>query len=73
MITIKDGLKNVTGALFRLVYMDKTHITTIEGTAKSKTWTKQEVEEFMTEELSDDRINELGLEKIEYIAVKEKV
>nr|QNO41557.1 hypothetical protein MPGNBCFJ_00021 [Methanosarcinales archaeon ANME-2c ERB4]QNO42125.1 hypothetical protein CDFINFIG_00001 [Methanosarcinales archaeon ANME-2c ERB4]QNO42178.1 hypothetical protein NAKCPFIE_00003 [Methanosarcinales archaeon ANME-2c ERB4]QNO42437.1 hypothetical protein ADMFNEEM_00003 [Methanosarcinales archaeon ANME-2c ERB4]QNO42508.1 hypothetical protein AHMEGOAG_00001 [Methanosarcinales archaeon ANME-2c ERB4] len=62
MITIKDGVKIITGKLFRLVYMEKTHIITIEGIAKSTTWTKQEVEEFTTEKQAKARISELDLE-----------
>ena len=61
MIEIVDGIKVVTDKAFRLVWMGKQHITTIEGTEKSKTWTKQEVEEFTTGKQADDKIKELGL------------
>lgn len=69
MISIKDGVKKITGKAFRLVYMEKQHITTIDGTAKSKTWTKQEVEEFMTEKQAEGRKKELSLTEI--IAIDE--
>ena len=57
--TDKDGIKTVTGALHRLVSNEKVGlITVIDGTARSKTWTKQDVEEFTTEKLAVDRIKE---------------
>ena len=61
MIKIVDGIKIITGKAFRLVWMGEQHITTIEGTAKSRTWTKQDVEEFTTRKQADDRKKELGL------------
>ena len=65
MIKIVDGIKVITGKAFRLVWMEKTHITTIEGTEKSKTWTKQEVEEFSGAKQADDRKKELDLTEID--------
>lgn len=62
MISIdKNGIKTITGKAFRLVHNGKQHLATIEGTAKSKTWTKHEVEEFTTEKQAEDRIKQLGL------------
>lgn len=61
MIKIVNGIKVITGKLYRMVWMGKSHIVTIEGTAKSVTWTKQEVEEFTTKKGAEDRIKELGL------------
>ena len=65
MIKIVDGIKVITGKAFRLVWMGNQHITTIEGTAKSKTWTKQEVGEFMTEKQVGTRKKELDLTEID--------
>ena len=66
MIKIVDGIKIITGKAFRLVWMEKTHITTIEGTEKSKTWTKQEVEEFSGAKQADDQKKELDLIDIDH-------
>jgi cell division protein FtsL len=41
--------------------MGNQHITTIDGTTKSKTWTKHEVEEFSEAKQIIDRIEKLGL------------
>lgn len=63
MITINDITKhkNVTGALFRLVYNVNEAIVIIDGTNKSTTNTKHSVEEFNNKIDAGDRIIELGL------------
>ena len=59
--TDKDGIKTVTGALHRLVSNEKVGlITVIDGTARSKTWTKQDVEEFSTKKDAVDEIKRKG-------------
>lgn len=50
----KKGIKAVTGKSNRLIYADKIiydneFITLIDGTERSKTWTKHNVEEFVDE------------------------
>ena len=58
-IDIKTGIKKITGASHRLVSNDKLgFITLIEGTKQSKTWTKQDVEEFTTKDAAIKRIKE---------------
>jgi hypothetical protein len=61
MIKIVNGIKIITGKSQRMIWMGKTHTATIEGTTKSKTWTKQEVEEFSGAKQAEDRSKELGL------------
>lgn len=51
--------------MLRLVYNADRFITLIDE-LKSKTWTKQTVEEFETKELALKRIDELNLKIIEY-------
>ena len=59
--TDKDGIKTVTGALHRLVSNEAFGlITVIDGTARSKTWTKQDVEEFSTKKDAVDEIKRKG-------------
>ncbi|RJS72491.1 hypothetical protein CW696_02825 [ANME-2 cluster archaeon] len=60
-IDTKTGIKKITGTGQRLVYMGKHLIDIIEGTAKNKTWTKQEVEELATEKLAKERVAKLKL------------
>jgi len=63
LITIDDKtkIKTVTGALHRLVSNPTLGlITLIDGTTKSKTWTKQDVEEFSTERDAVDEIKRKG-------------
>ena len=58
-IDIKTGIKTITGASHRLVSNDKIGlITLIEGTKQSKTWTKQDIEEFTTKDAAILRIKE---------------
>jgi hypothetical protein len=55
----KNGIKTITGAMQRLVSNEKLGlIALIEGNSKSKTWTRQDVEEFSTNELAIARIKE---------------
>lgn len=61
LIDTKNGIKTVTGESHRLIWMGNQHITTIDGTTKSKTWTKHEVEEFTEAKPLVDRIEKLGL------------
>ena len=62
MINIdKNGIKKITGKGHRLVYAGKQLIDIIEGTEKSKTWTKHEVEELSTEKLAKERVAKLKL------------
>jgi len=69
MISIdKDGVKTVTGKRHRLVSADKLGlICLIDGTARSKTWTKQDVEEFATENAAIERVKEKGWEVPEHL------
>lgn len=57
MITTIEGIKHVTREAYRVVYLGARHITTIEGTSRSTTYTIHDVREFVTEdqakELSD--------------------
>lgn len=70
IITDKTGIKTVTGALHRLISNEKFGcITVIEGTKQSKTWTKQDVEEFTTEKLVVDRIKEKGWKVLDETAI----
>lgn len=64
MIEIVDGIKIITGKSYRLVWTGTTHITTIEGTENSVTWTKQDVEEFVTGKQANNRKDELLLKDI---------
>jgi hypothetical protein len=66
MITIDQRIKckKVTGKMFRLVYDDKQIIALIDGTDKSKTWTKHNVEEFNVRSQALTQIDELGLRYI---------
>lgn len=74
MITIdsKNKCKKITGKAFRLVYDDKQIIALIDGTSKSKTWTKQNVEEFIVKQQAFDRISGLGLEYVDQEDLKSK-
>ena len=76
-IDIKTGIKKITGASNRLISNDKLgFITLIEGTKQSKTWTKQDVEEFDTRDAAITRIKEKKwkvpdeLKEIEMKAIK---
>jgi len=60
-IDTKTGIKKIIGKGQRLVHDGKTLIDIIEGTAKNKTWTKQEVEELATEKLAKERVAKLKL------------
>ena len=60
-IDTKTGIKKITGKGQRLVHDGKQLIDIIEGTAKNKTWTKQEVEELATEKLAKERVEKLKL------------
>lgn len=62
MITIASVGKNITGAMFRLVYKDKKVMALVEGTEDTVTHTIHKVEEFETKQQALDRIKELGLE-----------
>lgn len=59
----KIKCKRVTGKKNRLVYNTKSNelIWIINGTDKSKTWTKHEVEECDSEQIAWDRVSDLGL------------
>ena len=78
MIAIdKTGIKKITGASNRLVSNDEIgFITLIEGTKQSKTWTKQDVEEFDTQDAAITRAKEKKwklpdeMEQIETKAIK---
>ena len=76
-IDTKTGIPTITGASHRLISNDKLgFITLIEGTKQSKTWTKQDVEEFTTKSAAITRIKEKKwkvpdeLEEIETKAIK---
>ena len=76
-IDTKTGIKKITGASHRLISNEKIgFITLIEGTKKSKTWTKQDIEEFTTKDAAIKRIKEKKwelpdeLEQIETKAIK---
>ena len=60
MIAINTkGIKKITGASQRLISNETLgFIALIEGTKKSKTWTKQDVEEFTKREMAITRITE---------------
>lgn len=63
MITIDDKtkIKTITGAKQRLISNEKIGlICLIGGTAKSKTWTMQDAEEFTTEKAATDEIKRKG-------------
>ena len=60
-IDTKTGIKKIMGKGHRLVYAGKQLIDIIEGTEKSKTWTKHEVEELSTEKLAKERVAKLKL------------
>ena len=64
MIAIDPTIKckKITGKAFRLVYNDKQIIILIDGTDRSKTWTKHSAEEFFIKQQALDRIDKLGLE-----------
>ena len=66
--------KRVTGKKFRLVYNAKLNelICIINGTDKSKTWTKHEVEEYDSEQIAWDRVSDLELLVDNYIGEKPK-
>jgi|GEM_PF-2184681 len=66
-IDTKTGIKKITGKGYRLVYAGKQLIDIIEGTEKSKTWTKQEVEELSTEKMAKERVAKLKLIVPEYL------
>ena len=68
----KIKCKKITGKAFRLVYDDKQIIVVIDGTDKSKTWTKQSAEEFPVKQQALDRIDELGLECVDQENLKAK-
>lgn len=56
--------KKITGNLFRLIYDGKKFIVLIDGTDKSKTWTKHSAEEFIVEQDAFDRIDILELTNV---------
>ena len=68
----KIKCKKITGKAFRLVYDDEQIIVLIDGTNKSKTWTKHNAEEFSVEQQALDRIDKLGLEYIDQENLKAK-
>ena len=66
--TDKHGNKLVTGKMQRLVSNDKIGvIALIDGTDRTATWTIHDVEEFATEELAMDRIEEKKCELLDSI------
>ena len=68
----KIECKKITGKAFRLVYDDKQIIVLIDGTSKSKTWTKHSAEEFIIKQQALARISKLGLEYIDQENLKIK-
>jgi hypothetical protein len=64
MIKIKDGVKNITGKGFRLIWVEKKVVALIEGTERTVTSTAafRDVEEKIEKQAALDRITELGLE-----------
>ncbi len=64
MIKIKNGVKNITGKGFRLIWAEKKVVALIEGTEKTVTSTAtfRDVEEKIEKRTALDRITELGLE-----------
>ena len=72
-IDTKTGIKKITGKGQRLVYAGKKLIDIIEGTAKNKTWTKQEVEELSTEKLAKERVAKLKLIVPEHIHIMDTI
>ena len=68
----KIKCKKITGKAFRLVYDDGQFIVLIDGTTKSKTWTKHSAEEFIAKQQALDRIDKLGLEYDDQENLKQK-
>ena len=62
MIVYKEKYKIVTEKKFRLVYYDKKVIVIINGTDKSKTWTKHDIQELDTYNKALSKVEELNLE-----------
>ena len=72
IIDQKIKCKKITGKAFRLIYDDKQIIVLIDGTSKSKTWTKHNAEEFIVKQQVLDRIGGLGLEYVDQENLKSK-
>ena len=64
--------KKLTGKAFRLIFDDKQIIVLIDGTSKSKTWTKHNAEEFIMNQQALARIDKLGLEYVDQENLKAK-
>ena len=72
-IDTKTGIKKITGTGQRLVYTGKQLIDIIKGTEKSKTWTRQNVEELATEKLAKERVAKLRLIVPEHIHIMDTI
>ena len=68
----KIKCKKITGKAFRLIFDDKQIIALIDGTSKSKTWTKHNAEEFTMNQQALARIDKLGLEYVDQENLKIK-